>query len=152
MQIIVGAMIPAILVVLTNLAPPGSPGPQDSWSVLGAMIASVIIMHRETRGTNFWRTPMLSSFLTSSFIGSIGPGLLINTVLPWMFTDFSSKWGMMITWHGWAGLGLLFGLSGGYIVRGWLAISQWIPWKMEERANRWIGKPDRKQSDDEDTP
>lgn len=142
LQMIVGMTIPSILVVLAQLAPPGGPGPQDAWSVLGAMVASVIVMHREARGgaqVSFWKGPTLSSFLASAFVGSIGPGLIINTILPFFFDGFMTRMGALITWHGCAGLGLAFGLSGSWIVKGWIALSTRLPNKMEREAEKRFG-------------
>lgn len=161
MQWIISLTIPSILVVLAQLAPPGGPGTQDAWSVLGAMVASVIVMHRESRsGTpmSFWKGPSLSSFLASAFVGSIGPGLVINTVLPFCFDGFMTKLGTLITWHGWAGLGLAFGLSGSWLVKGWIALSTRFPSKMESEADRrwgivrrnhpdWIDTSNKKEDD-----
>lgn len=155
MQLIIGMTIPSILVVLAQLAPPGGPGSHDAWSVLGAMVASVIVMHREARGSHgtvsFWKGPTLSSFLASAFVGSVGPGLIINTILPFFFDGFMNKMGSLITWHGWAGLGLAFGLSGSWIVKGWIAISTKLPSKMEDESERRFGFL-RQKDDNQDQP
>lgn len=146
LQFIVGTMLPATFVVLAQLAGPGGPGPQDAWSVLGAMVASFIVVHRESRGgtISLWKTPTLSSFIASVFVGSIGPGVVINTILPFLFDGFVTKYSALITWHGWASLGLVFGLSGWWIVKGLMSISRKIPDTMEAEAARRFGIPKEK--------
>lgn len=149
-QALMAMTIPGTVVVLAQLATPGGPGPQDAWSVLGAMIASVIVMHKESRGGNvlLWRGPMLSSFLASVFIGSIGPGLVFNTVAPVFMDDFAVRAPRIITWHGWAALGLVFGLCGWAIVRGVLAISSKIPNRMEAEADKRLGLSPKRENPD----
>ena len=149
LQFLAGTMLPATFVVLAQLAGPGGPGPQDAWSVLGAMVASFIVVHRESRGgtLSLWKTPTLSSFIASVFVGSIGPGVIINTVLPFFFDGFVTKYSALITWHGWAALGLIFGLSGWWIVKGWMSISRKIPDTMEAEAARRFGIPKERNPD-----
>lgn len=145
-----GTMIPAVFVVLAQLATPGGPGPQDAWSVLGAMVAAFIVVHRESKGgtLSLWRTPILSSFLASVFIGSVGPGLTINTLLPFFFDGFVTKNAALITWHGWAAFGLVYGLSGWWLVKGWMAISRKIPDRMESEAEKRLGIPKERNNPD----
>lgn len=149
-QLLLGTMIPGVLVVLAQLASPGNPGPQDAWSVLGAMVASFIVVHRESKGgaVSIWRTPVLSSFLASVFVGSIGPGVTINTVLPFFFDEFITKASTLITWHGWSALGLIYGLSGWWMVKGWMSISKKIPDKMEIEAEKRLGIPKNRNNPD----
>ena len=157
LQLLLGTMIPGVFVVLAQLAAPGGPGPQDAWSVLGAMVASFIVVHRESRGgvhresrggvLSLWKTPTLSSFIASVFVGSIGPGVTINTILPFFFDGFATKNAALITWHGWATLGLVYGLSGWWIVKGWMSISRKIPDTMEAEAARRFGIPKERNPD-----
>lgn len=149
LQLLLGTMIPGVFVVLAQLAAPGGPGPQDAWSVLGAMVASFIVVHRESRGVvlSLWKTSTLSSFIASVFVGSIGPGVTINTVLPFFFDGFITTYSQLITWHGWATLGLVYGLSGWWIVKGWMSISRKIPDTMEAEAARRFGIPKERNPD-----
>ena len=145
LQTIIGMCIPGAVVVLANLATPGGPGPQDAWSVLGAMIASVIVIHKEARGGKLflWKSPTLSSFLASAAIGSVGPGFVIYSILPFFSKGMAEEASAHITWHGWAASGLVLGLSGWGIVRGIMAIVNKIPRRMEAYEERRFGHLDR---------
>lgn len=83
------------------------PGGGDIYAVLGAFIAATCTLFNahELRRSKISQATV---FIGSATVGSIGPGLLISFA-------YWRGWlaGMeILTWHAWAGLGLIFGLSG----------------------------------------
>lgn len=98
--------VPAILAVL------GGPATEDIYAVIGAMLAAVVVLvdfsssyRAQKRGT----MQFLTVFISSAFIGSIGPGAAAH----WLMSDHTPS----LTWHMWAALGFIFGLAGWVITR-----------------------------------
>ena len=98
--------VPALLAVL------GGPATEDIYAVIGAMLAAVVVLvdfsssyRAQKRGT----LQFITVFISSSFIGSIGPGSAAH----WLMADQT----VSLTWHMWAALGFIFGLGGWVLTR-----------------------------------
>jgi hypothetical protein len=98
--------VPAILAVLSG------PATEDIYAVIGAMLAAVVVLvdfsssyKSQNRGT----MQFMTVFISSAFIGSIGPGSAAH----WFMQDET----LSLTWHMWAALGFLFGLAGWVVTR-----------------------------------
>lgn len=82
------------------------PGGGDVYAMVGAFIAAVCTLFNayEMRRSAYSKATL---FIGSATVGCIGPGLAI-------YTMEAEGWAteQTLTWHAWAGLGLIFGLSG----------------------------------------
>ena len=84
-----------------------APTSQDSWSAVGASVAVVfVVADVMKRDKSFLRLMVVG--LVSFFTGCTGPGIFMLYHSP----EFSNK----LTWHGWAFLGLVFGLIGWAVI------------------------------------
>jgi hypothetical protein len=79
------------------------PDRNDMWASVGAALAVVFVLHDTFRKD---RSPghLFAVGLTTMFFGFVGPGVFVYYHFPEM--------GQRLTWHGWAALGLCFGLVG----------------------------------------
>lgn len=143
-------VLPAAAVVLTTEAV--SPTTRDAYSVVGAMLASLIVsLHEGAPGSRTpWRPRVIASLISSSFVGSVCPGLIVYTILPFVWTKAATSLAEM-TWHGWAASGFVMGLLGWGIVRGLLAIRERLPGKMQQEAERLWPTHDRGDKPPPDT-
>ncbi len=96
--------IPATVAVVSAGA--SSPNSEDIYAVIGAMLAAVVVLvdYGGTPGGRRGTLQFMTIFISSSFVGSIGPGVTANTIIPETMGT--------LTWHVWAMLGFVFGLAG----------------------------------------
>ena len=131
--------IPATVAV-TSTAGDSSPNSQDVYAVIGAMLAAVVVLvdYGGTPGGRRGTMQFMTVFISSAFIGSIGPGVTANTILPEAMGA--------LTWHAWAMLGFVFGLA------GWVATRS-VLWVFNRRLpgaiDTYIGSKLPPRKDDE---
>ena len=79
------------------------PDRNDMWAAVGAGLAVIFVLHDTFRKD---RSPghLFTVGIITMFIGFIGPGVFVYSHFP----ELLGK----LTWHGWAALGLCFGLVG----------------------------------------
>ena len=102
--------IPAAVAVVGAGQLAGGPASEDIYAVIGAMLASVVVLVDYGGTPGGHRTMQFTTvFISSAFIGSIGPGVAAQTVIP-------DSMGVL-SWHVWAMLGFVFGLAGWVLTR-----------------------------------
>jgi hypothetical protein len=103
--------IPAAVAVVGAGPIAGGPASEDIYAVIGAMLASVVVLvdYGGTPGGRRGTMQFTTVFISSAFIGSIGPGVAANTVIPESVG--------VLSWHSWAMLGFVFGLAGWVLTR-----------------------------------
>lgn len=103
------------------------PHADDVYSVIGAMLASVIVLvdYNGTPGSRRGVAQLLAVFISCAFCGSIGPGVILY--------NWSGELAARLTWHGWAGAGFVFGLLGWVLTRSALwAFNNRIPGAVDQ--------------------
>ena len=98
--------VPALIAVLNG------PATEDIYAVIGAMLAAVVVLVDFSASSKAGRRgtmQFMTVFISSAFIGSIGPGSAAH----WLMADQTTT----LTWHTWAMLGFVFGLAGWVLTR-----------------------------------
>jgi len=131
-------IFPAIVVAILK-----GPETPDVYAVLGAVCATAIVVLDAKYKT---RNETISLIIGCGSVGSIAPGLIIH----FWFTHLYDT----LTWHAWAGLGLLFGGFGyGLIKLLWVSVGKRAGDYAEEVVEKVTGKTHRvnvkKPEDDE---
>lgn len=137
-----GFSLPAISILLLQVANSVQPGLSDAWSVLGGMLASavVVIVDGSPGG---WRSKwvLVASFVSSAFVGSVGPGVTVNLVLPLLLGAHRLQGiEVYLTWHLWAMAGFGFGLIGWAIVRAVMALRGKVTDRIEREGRKYLDK------------
>ncbi len=117
--------------VVATIAAVQVPTSADMVAVLGAMLATVIaVLDARKKDRSLGNT--VAVVIGSAFVGSVAPGACFYTAFP----DLAAKF----TWHMWATLGFVGGLTGWSAVLA--AISIWRSRQdkvLNNLANRFIG-------------
>lgn len=145
--------VPSVAVVLSQLVGGGnSPDMRDAWSVLGAMLATVIVALTEGKpGTrSAWRVRSIAMIVSSAYIGSVGPGFAMYEFFPFLGYIDTREAAKEFTWHGWSMLGFGFGLCGWGIVRGFLLFADFLPTKVRDWICKVFGIPYDNDNDNDD--
>jgi hypothetical protein len=119
------------------------PQADDVYSVIGAMLASVIVLvdYNGTPGTRRGIGHLIAVFIACAFCGSIGPGVILYN---W-FDEFALR----LTWHGWAGAGFVFGLLGWVLTRSALwAFNTHVPGAVDDLIQRKLKRPSNRDDND----
>ena len=139
---IMGFGLPAISILLLQVANAVQPGLSDAWAVLGGMLASavVVIVDGSPGG---WRSKwvLVASFVSSAFMGSVGPGITVHLVLPLMLGSHRLQGiEVYLTWHLWAMAGFGFGLVGWAIVRAVMSLRSRVSDRIEREGRKYLDK------------
>lgn len=96
-----------------------TPGAEDAWASVGAMLAGGITVVHAMR-TKRSMADLTCVLISAVFSGSVLPGVVVNLQFP----EFASR----LTWHAWSGAGFVGGLAGWSMTRGMIAFFESIKW------------------------
>ena len=90
------------------------PSSDDAYSILGAILASVIVL-MEARSKNRPFLPSVANFIGTSAAGSICPTIGYYILVQWgWISPEKHLWAR--TWHAWAAAGFVCGLNGWWLI------------------------------------
>jgi hypothetical protein len=90
------------------------PSSDDSYSILGAILASIIVL-MEARSKNRPFLPSVANFLGTSAAGSICPTIGYYILVQWGWIS-PDKHLWTRTWQAWAAAGFVCGLNGWWLI------------------------------------
>lgn len=116
-------ILAAVAASAVSILAASTPGAEDAWSVVGAMLAggiSVVHAMRTQRST----LDLACVLVAAAFCGAVAPGVIINLQFP----EIAER----MTWHAWSAAGFISGLAGWSFTRGFIAFFEAIKW------DRWF--------------
>lgn len=111
------ASIPVIAMVLSTASAAiviEHPSSDDSYSILGAILASIIVL-MEARSKSRPFLPSVANFIGSSAAGSIFPTIGYYILIQWGWIN-PEKHLWTRTWQAWAAAGFVCGLNGWWLI------------------------------------
>lgn len=139
---IFGFSLPAMCVVLLQMTNAVQPGISDAWAVLGGMLASAVVVIVDGSPSG-WRSrwQLTASFVSSAFVGSLAPGIMVHSILPIALgSERLADMQSVLTWHLWAMSGFGFGLIGWAMVRAIMSLRGRVTDRIEREGAKYLDK------------
>lgn len=113
------AVFASIASAVVALLASSTPGTEDAWAVVGAMMAGAIsVIHAMRSQKSMW--DLAAVLVAAAFCGAVAPGVIINIQFPHMAER--------MTWHAWAASGFISGLAGWSLTRGIISFFDKLDW------------------------
>ena len=119
------SVLASVAAAAVSILAASTPGAEDAWAVVGAMLAGGIsVVHAMRTQRSTW--DLACVLVAAAFCGAVAPGVIVNLQFP----EIASR----MTWHAWSAAGFVSGLAGWSFTRGFIAFFEAIKW------DKWFKK------------